>query len=551
MLKTFPIEFVRQILEQTLYEEHMKDVNLFGGEEQVNILSFYEQLKSQDEVDRFIETYRDLSEQQNRTGLILNGVLVSPENPTVTNLYSCTIVPLTWTCSLRCKLENRDQAIVTINNLIEKLKGKKVDVAQLECVDDNGKIYYQPFKVGTIGQNEGASVLKNGDYIGNYGPNRFDDFLSMITGHSKQVGIGKINKEKSFFYYNEGDFINGVRQYKLNILKTIPVPSTTQIGYTLGYIWGLPNGEVQPFIDITSSNITIDDIYEPIYADFTITKDGVAQTFEHCQSFALVDRRTTSHPNQLSIRFKLPIDDNLQNYEISISNMVLYKSTCEADYVSIRETDVSVAMPPTHNSFERYKVSMSFDSIRCDEPRTVNGSEYCEITFSGSATIVNHSVVLGNDLLKIALLKVRIDADTPIEFSNQPIYYLEPLEMPSGNNINTQVSQLVSTRFLTNTHADAMSPTLQYTFILDRDNELLNQLFYYGRYGMKGFDHSVIDINSITPNMVFRLAEIWSSWGDYQWRGMEVKIVENVDIENTESDTLTLSLTMQIQKENV
>ena len=61
MLKTFPIDFVRQILEQKLLEEHIKNVNLFGGKEQVAITSFYEQLKSQDEVDRFIETYRDLT----------------------------------------------------------------------------------------------------------------------------------------------------------------------------------------------------------------------------------------------------------------------------------------------------------------------------------------------------------------------------------------------------------------------------------------------------------------------------------------------------------
>ena len=166
MLKIFPIDFIRQAFEQKLLEEHKKDVNFFGGKDQVNIFSFYEQLKSQEQVDRFVENYRDLSDQQNRSGLILNGVIVAPENPTITNLYSSLIVPMSWTCSMRCLIENRDQAIWTINNLIEKLKGRKVDIAQLNCVDEQGKPYCEPFMVGTIGQNDGEPSLKDGDYIG-------------------------------------------------------------------------------------------------------------------------------------------------------------------------------------------------------------------------------------------------------------------------------------------------------------------------------------------------------------------------------------------------
>ena len=65
MVKVFPIDFVRQALEQKMLIEHLANPNYFGGKNQVSILSFYEQLKSQDEVDRFVETYRDLTEQQN------------------------------------------------------------------------------------------------------------------------------------------------------------------------------------------------------------------------------------------------------------------------------------------------------------------------------------------------------------------------------------------------------------------------------------------------------------------------------------------------------
>ena len=49
--------------------------------------------------------------------------------------------------------------------------------------------------------------------------------------------------------------------------------------------------------------------------------------------------------------------------------------------------------------------------------------------------------------------------------------------------------------------------------------------------------------------MLFLTNEIWCSWGEYEVSSLTTKLIENIDIENTESDTLTLSLTMQIQGE--
>ena len=50
--------------------------------------------------------------------------------------------------------------------------------------------------------------------------------------------------------------------------------------------------------------------------------------------------------------------------------------------------------------------------------------------------------------------------------------------------------------------------------------------------------------------MIFSVKEVWSSWGEYEENEVKAKIVENIDIENTESDTLTIGLTMQIQGDN-
>ena len=439
MLKTFPIDFVRQILEQKLLEEHMTDVNLFGGKEQVAITSFYEQLKSQDEVDRFIETYRDLTEQQNRTGLILNGVLLSPENPTITNLYSSLIVPMTWTCSLRCTLENRDNAIITINNLIEKLKGRKVDVAQLNCVDENDRPYSTPFCVGTIGQNSGAPELKNGDYIGT---------LANANAAGERIA-----------------------EY---ILKSVIFDSSKDYWF-------------------------------------------------YCQ-----------HNNKLKVIY---IDHTNNTFS----------------FIEDDGTYQDIIFPPEHTSFEKYKVSLSFDAIRCDEPRNLNEKEYCELSFGGSATLVNESVQLGNDLLKIGIVKLGFQAENWVSFEqdgNLPGYLLEPLEMPSGRNANTQINQLLSNKFLSNSHTDAVALTLQYTFIYDKSIPLLKQWFEYARYGIQPDGEDVPYRNGITPNIIYEIIEWWCSWGDFDDKVVKAKIVENIDIQNTESDTLTLSLTMQIQGED-
>ena len=60
-MKAFPIDFVRQVIEQTLLEQHKLNQDLYyGGKDQVNLFSFYEQLQKDSEVDRYVEIYRDL-----------------------------------------------------------------------------------------------------------------------------------------------------------------------------------------------------------------------------------------------------------------------------------------------------------------------------------------------------------------------------------------------------------------------------------------------------------------------------------------------------------
>ena len=437
MIDSFPINFIQATFEQVLLEEHLKNPNFFGGRDQVCISSFYQQLKNQEDLDRFIATFEDLAKQQNRLSLIGNAILMAPENPTITNLYNCNIIPMEWICSMRCNLENRDEMLITLNNLIEQLKGRKVDIAQLNCINSNGSHYGQPFVVGVIGENDGKPELKDGDYFGSVA-NAYDK--NTIISYLISQGI-TLDTTKDYYLYCENDG-------KLKVMRLYLYNQTTW-EYTL------------------------------------VSDDGT------------IDR---------------------------------------------------IIFPPEHESFDKYKLSFSFEALRCDTPNTLNSKKYCEISFGGSATLVNNGVQLGNDLLKISITKLGIPADTPIDFSqeqNNPTYWLEPLEMPSGSNVNTEINQLISNKFLVNTHSDALALTLQYSFIADFNIPLLKQLFKYARYGTQG-----ITKNDISPNMIFSVSEIWCSWGEFEKEDYKAKIVENIDIENSESDTLTLGITFQLQGDN-
>ena len=344
---------------------------------------------------------------------------------------------MTYTCAISCQLVNRDQMLETINNLINELKGAKVDIAQLKCLDENNRVYYQPFMVGTLGHNDGAPYPKNGDYIGEIGTlNPTTDINTLLnklaTNFSWAVGSTPF-----WFYVGQAD-----------VLKVV-------------------------YVQENETPIIIED-------------DGT-------------------------------YDD--------------------------------IIFPPEHTSFEKYKLSLSFESLRCDTPYTLEGEEYCEISFGGSATLVNDSVRLGNDLVKVSISKYQIKTSNGnITYSTPTTYYVEPLEMPSGSNANTKAMQMVSNNFITNSHTDALSITLQYSFVCDFNVELLKQWFKYARYGTQNISDSN-DVQTMSPNLIYDVNEYWSSWGVVDIEPLKAKIVGNIDVENTEGDTLTLSLTMQKQGE--
>ena len=426
--KAFPIDFIRQIIEQRLLRNHIYNEYLVGGENQVNLFSFYEQLETQAEVDRYVERYRELTEQQNRMGLIANGVIVAPENPSITNLNQCTIIPLSFTCSFRCKLQDRDLVLESVNKVIEDLKGRKVDIAEF----DNGKL----FMVGTIANNSiGVPYIQIGDYIGDattFGntPNTFiPNKLTELS--SKGINEMFVSGDTKYYYYEY--------QNKLKVA-----------------------------VYNTSAN-----------------------------------------------EWQEKVDDNTYD---------------------------DVIFPPEHKSFKKYKVSISFDSIRCEEPRNLNGAEDVLVSFGGSATITNEKVLFGNDLTKVSIKPYKLITADGEQLLTSSEYYVEPLEQPSSNNADTQINRLMSNNFIANTHTDSLTLSLQYSFILDLSIPLLADIYKYARYGTQ--------TTNMSPNVIFQIKEYISYWGNVDINTFNAKIIESIDMENTESDIMSMTIPFQIQGDN-
>ena len=551
MLKSLPLTFVQQALEQTLLEEHIKNDHYFGGKDQISLVSFYEQLKTQNEIDRFVETVRDLNDQQNRAGLIGNGVLLSPENPTITNLYSSTIIPFTWTCSIRTTLGNRDAMVETLQNLIEKLKGRKCDIAQLECEDFEGKQVSSLFKVGTLGQNNGQPSIKSGDYIGVVGySDVLDTKLNQYLTNLTSLGLTNQLQNNDYVYYTqEGNNSNSelrVATYEGRTKKYKPTGTTVSSSGSYQVIDNINYYVYQITLEYEDLDV------EGVIDYFDIVIDGYYNrnllpiiTFSD-KKLDITSITTSGTTTTVVAGFKTP--------QLGISSVVITSLDTEYSITLTKWYDVEddgdyphIVFPPeqTGANFDKFKLSLSFDSFRIDEPRNLNSEEYCEISFGGSATLCNENVYLGNDLVKVSVQKNKILAATSIEFSGATTYYLEPLEMPSGLNANTQISQLISNNFKQNTHTDGTAGVLQYSFIMDKSFDILKQWFDYARFGTYG-----ITASDICPNLIYNVVEYWSSWGVIDKHTMLCKITESIDIENTESDVLTLGVNFQIQGEN-
>lgn len=455
MIQVFPIEFIREIIRQTLLREKLKrgNDNYIGGDNEINIFSFYEQLSTHDEVDRYVENYRALTKQQNKSDLIANGVLTCPSAPSITNLYSATIIPMDWSLFVRTTLGNRDQVVYSFNNLIEVLNGRAHDLALLTCRDENGKIYYQPFMLPRVGNDNGPE------------------------NYSQEIGLATAPRIESGMFI--GVFGGTVTSYLLEQRITNLENS--------GYVSYLPNGAYLYYRELVGS--------------------------EYVVRVAVKTSSTESSMFQLNVQ-----DDG---------------------------TYPEIIFPPTHEGSELYKVSMSFEALRGDTPRNLNSEEVWDMNISGSATLASANTLFGNDMIRLAISTYGVKGNPNTIYSNPPRNWLEPLELGSGLSANTNPYQVLS-KFQPNTHTDAISNTITYTFVVNKSG-FVYKLWLYGRYGVGFFNQGTLVSDNISPNTIFKIEEFYMSSGSSNKMTYYAKLVDAIEVNNTEGDTMTISATFQIQ----
>lgn len=206
---------------------------------------------------------------------------------------------------------------------------------------------------------------------------------------------------------------------------------------------------------------------------------------------------------------------------------------------------------PKHENFEQMKLDISFTDIKMQQPYTLNGNDYCDIIFGGGATLTQKKIRLGNDLVKVFIQKAFVVGSPTYYFSSQRNFMLDPLEKCSGNSATSIENKLRSNSMLVNSHTDSIATTHEYTFIYDEDIWLLNWWFNYANYGDQMLnENGTLNNNSMTPNITYKITELWSSWGEVLERTYYGKIVEDIEIGNTDSDIMTIKVSMQLQGEN-
>lgn len=418
MIKTFQIEYVRAVI--NYYLKKNRDNTDYFSDLDVSLYSFYEHLTTDDEINRYVELYKQLLQEQNHQDMIGVGILSITDSPNIMNIKTSFITPFEWGGVIRTNLYNRDKMLETLYKLLTEAKGKCYDVAQF----DNGKL----FVVGTPTRDN--LFLQSGDYVGDL-ENSTKTVMQLLSVFLSQT-----------------------------LINTYPE-----------YVYASNNGKLYEYTKV--------------------------------------------------------VDEN---------NIVSYVLNDDSDI-------------PQHNSFEKYCVSLSFDDIKVNQPYVLNAEDYCEITFGGSGTLASHSVMLGNKLTKVGIYKKKIEGETDYNFSTITHYYLDPLELPSGNSLSDIDTLLKSNNFISKNHNQSMTLTLNYAFILDTDVALIKEWFMFSRYGISARDSGGnFTSETITPNLIYHINEFIACWGVVNINGFDAKISGNIEIENSESDVLTIKVPMQIQE---
>jgi hypothetical protein len=124
MMEVYEIDLVR-----ALFANKLNDPTIF-------LASFYEQIQDQEQISRYVDTIKDLIALQNRekseSTYKAMGIVAQAGDSEILNIKTNYVVPTNYSVRLDIELTDRDYVLAKIKALINDLRGRKFELAQLD-----------------------------------------------------------------------------------------------------------------------------------------------------------------------------------------------------------------------------------------------------------------------------------------------------------------------------------------------------------------------------------------------------------------------------------
>jgi hypothetical protein len=408
----YDIDLLRQ-----LFVDKLNDNTIF-------LASFYEQIQDEQQIERYVETIKELLSLQNREKSVSNykamGIIAQSGNAEIINIKQNYISPLEYQARFDIELNDRDYVLGKLKTLINDLRGRKFDLA----LRSTGQvvIFQEPFIFNDL---HTLPLITNNMYIPYTGSNP-------ITGGSAST-----------------DFITHLKTRVVLTIATLNIPQT--IYFTFGGNFYSTIYQHTDWVGV-SSNITA-------YNATTEKEEATVSSFSNL----------TEMTNAINAFVNASGRTNRGVLRIFSTESQGYGYRTIGLGTETRSTPVLLGTTPTF-----YKLSLSFDGIQSQEPYINNGVDRVFLFFGGSATVVESKVSLGND---IVLNTIQVGKNTGT------IFTVEPTEIPASLSVSDDTFQTYANGYRTQDRNLAIGNKMAYSFIYDNTNSLYNGLYEYARFG--------------------------------------------------------------------
>jgi hypothetical protein len=315
------------------------------NDESVFLASFYEQIKGEEAIARYVDELKELIALQNQEKSKSNykalGIVSQSGNANIVNIKQNYILPFDFQVRFDIELTDRDYVLDKIKDMILATKGRKYDLA-LE--DDGG-------------------VLVFGE------PNTFNDTFSLPVAFNN-----------AYFVYSGGDptvSANFIPDFKNKFLLTKDTQN----------------------LDLTTYYIYNNAFYKTIYKHTGWTTASSTQT---AYDTALEKKSSTIlDSSELSGALTAFLNDSGRTNRAILRVQRL--SPVGTFYFSVSLTTETAVTTNLGVVPQFYKLSLSFNTIQSQEPYITNGLDRVFLFFGGSVTIADGNVGMGNDIVRFTI----------------------------------------------------------------------------------------------------------------------------------------------------